>query len=228
MPDWLDMLPKEVQFITMAALAIYIVVNPSGVSSVFLGLTKGATAAERRSIAFRAAIGGGLILALFALGGAYLFRIFRVTGAALQIAGGIFVFGVAFALARGKEDEFFGTAATVEGEPTSRTIAWSPLAVPLIAGPASITVVMTLSADATTNLARAGLLAAIATVALLCLLSMLRFIKLAEKKGSGIDFVLPRIMGLVLAVIAVQFLIEGIAQVLPQFAAAIRDAAPPR
>jgi len=221
-----NILPDEVRLIVMATLAIYIVVNPSGVSSVFLGLTKRASAAERRSIAFRAAIGGGIILALFALAGAYMFRVFRITAASLQIAGGIFVFGVAFALARGKENEFFGVDEDDAEAATSRSVAYTPLAVPLIAGPASITVVMTLSADATTPLGRFGLLAAIAVVALLCLLSMLRFLKIAETRGHGFGFVLPRIMGLVLAVIAVQFMIEGIEQVLPRFAAAIREAKP--
>ena len=213
----------------MAALALYIVVNPSGVSSVFLGLTKGATTAERRSIAFRAAIGGGhdprdvRVRSAPTCSGC-----FASPASALQIAGGIFVFGVAFALARGKEDEFFGAAAhRTRTATTSRSIAWAPLAVPLIAG----TGLDHGRDDAVRRRAlrrpspKPACWPPSSTVALLCLLSMLRFLKLSERRGSGFDFVLPRIMGLLLAVIAVQFVIEGIEQVLPRFAEAIRAAA---
>jgi len=214
-------LPHFVRVVIKTVLALYIVVNPAGVSSVFGGLTRSMSAGQRRGIALRAVIGGAVILAAFALAGTYLFQLFHITGAALQIAGGIIVFGVAFALARGKEREFFGIPEDAALGQSPKSLAYSPLAVPLIAGPASITVVMTLSAEATTVDTRIALMAAIAAVPLLCLLSMLRWLKLSERRGPGMDLVAPRIMGLVLAVIAVQFIIEGIIQVLPRFAAAV-------
>ncbi|MHC4548332.1 MAG: MarC family protein [Planctomycetota bacterium] len=222
----LEEIRNELVLVVKAVLALYIVVNPSGVSSVFLGLTKGVSTAQRRGIAFRAAIAGGVILVLFALAGTYIFRIFRITAASLQIAGGIFVFGVAFALARGKESEFFGKLAQEDLERAPKSVAYYPLAMPLIAGPASITVVMTLSADAASLFAKWTLLAPIGIVAFLCLLSMWRVLRLEERLGPGLSLILPRIMGLVLAIIAVQFIISGVVQVLPTFAAALREAAP--
>ena len=90
-----------------------------------------------------------------------------------------------------------------------------PLAVPLIAGPASITVVMTLSAKAVDPESRIILLASIGGVVSLCLLSMLRYLKLSTKAKS-LSLIMPRIMGLMLAVIAVQFMIDGIRGVLPE------------
>ena len=219
----LGQIGEEIVVIIRAVIALYIVVNPSGVSSIFLGLTKGATTAERRSIAFRAAITGGIILALFALAGAYIFQLFRITSASLQIAGGIFVFGVAFALARGKEHEFFGKMDSEGAQGvTLKTVAYYPLAVPMIASPAAITVIMTSSANAPDLLSKWSVLIPIGVVTFLSLLSMWRVLTLEEKFGPGLSLILPRIMGLILAIIAVQFMIEGIEQVLPRFAAALQ------
>jgi multiple antibiotic resistance protein len=154
---------------------------------------------------------------LFALVGTYVFDVLKITGAALQIAGGIIVFGLAFALIRGKEKEFFGDIGNDAKEKAPRSIALYPLAVPLIAGPASITVVMTLSAKSSELLDRTVLLATIAGVVAWTFLSMGRTLKLIDKFGAGVMLIMPRVMALILAVIAIQFIIEGIAQVLPQF-----------
>ncbi|MGH7163645.1 MAG: MarC family protein, partial [Planctomycetota bacterium] len=98
-----ESIPAEAKVAIQSVLALYIVVNPSGVASIFLGLTRDAEPAQRRRAAFLAVVAGAVTLAAFALAGTYLFRYLRITGATLQIAGGMFVFGVAFALARGKE-----------------------------------------------------------------------------------------------------------------------------
>jgi multiple antibiotic resistance protein len=229
-------------FAVKAFLSLYIVVNPTTVSSVFLGITRQATASERRRIAFLAALTGGITLAVFALVGTLLFQIFRITGAALQIAGGIIVFNLAYALVRGREHEFFGAAGEDAASAGARkSVAFTPLAVPLIAGPASITVVMTVSAQATgavtelTSLDRFKvvqlwlLLGVIGVVALLCFFSMLRVLRLQERLGPGLSLIAPRIMGLILAIIAVQFVTQGIQAILPQLGEAWRAgaAAPP-
>jgi len=171
-----------------SVLSLYIVVNPSGVASVFLGLTKNMSTAARYGVAIRAAIAGAVTLCAFALAGTYLFRLFKITGASLQIAGGIFVFGVAFALARGKESEFFGhlvtdTETDEEGEATH--VAYYPLAVPMIASPAAITLIMTISARATDAASRANLLLSILAV--------------------------------------VEFIIQGITDVIPSIVEAVRE-----
>lgn len=229
MTDLLDLLGTTFKTFVVAILGLYIVVNPATVAAVFLGLTKSCTTSQRRGIALRAAITATVILTFFALAGTYVLGKLQVTGAALQIAGGIFIFGLAYALARGKESEFFGQYAEVdgEGEIAPGRIAASPLAVPMMAGPASITLVMTSSAKAGSDpYAWAALLTAIVVTCLLCLLSMWRWIRLEEKHGPGLAMVAPRIMGLVLAVIAVQFIIDGVGQVLPHLAELARTPPP--
>ena len=216
-----ELLGTQVGRILQNLLAIYIVINPTAVASIFLGLTKHRDVAQRRRIAFRAVLTGGVVLAAFALAGTFLFQVFRIGGAALQIAGGIIVFGLAYALARGKETEFFGHLDDEHEKAAPGAVAYHPLAVPLIAGPASITVVMTLSAQATDPVARGILIVSIGVVVFLCFLSMMRVVRLAERLGTGLTLIAPRIMGLILAVIAVQFIIEGIKQVLPELAAVL-------
>lgn len=227
-------------FAVQAFLSLYIVVNPTTVSSVFLGITKQATAAERRKIAFLAALTGGIVLAAFALAGTFLFKFFKINPAALEVAGGIIVFNLAYALVRGRETEFFGNAgAEAASAGVSKSIAYTPLAVPLIAGPASITVVMTLSAQATgpikddfdlsrfTTLRLWILLAVIGVVSLRCFLSMLKVLRLETRFGPGVSLIMPRIMGLILAVISVQFVIHGLTGVLPELGEAWRKGVTP-
>jgi multiple antibiotic resistance protein len=208
------MLLETLETFVISVLSLYIVVNPAAVSAVFLGLTRQLPTGERRMIAWRATITAAAILTFFALAGTFVLSRLRITGASLQIAGGIIIFALAFALARGKEREFFGHLPDAEGESSSKSLAYSPIAVPLIAGPASITVVMTSAAKAADDpYAWAALLVAIFVTSLLCALSMQRWIRLSELRGPGFGCVLPRIMGLLLAVIAVQFIIDGIKEV---------------
>jgi multiple antibiotic resistance protein len=227
-------------FAVQAFLSLYIVVNPTTVSSVFLGITRQASAAERRKIAFLSSIVGGIVLAAFALAGTFLFKFFKITGAALELAGGIIVFNLAYALVRGKEQEFFGKAGQDAADAGAhKSVAYTPLAVPLIAGPASITVVMTLSAQATGpleddfDLSRFAtlhlwiLLGVIGVVALRCFLAMLKVLRLETRFGPGVSLIMPRIMGLILAVIAVQFVVHGLSAILPELGAAWRSKAPP-
>jgi multiple antibiotic resistance protein len=221
-------------FVVQAVLGLYIVINPPGISSVFLSVTRNASPAEKRGIALRAVIVGAFVLTLFAVAGTYIFQATKITGPTLQIAGGIFVFGLAYAMARGKEREFFGQIEEHHDDRARRSVAYSPLAVPLIAGPASITVVMTLSAQATAGSPDTGpgqgtlgliiLLGAIVVVVFYSFLSMLRLVRLEQRFGASIGLILPRIMGLLLAVIAVQFIVQGILGILPSIVEAWKAA----
>lgn len=211
-------------FIVQAVLGLYIVINPPGISSVFLSVTRNASPAEKRGIALRAAIVGAFLLALFAVAGTYILQATKITGPTLQIAGGIFVFGLAYAMARGKEREFFGQIEAHDDKHALRSVAYSPLAVPLIAGPASITLVMTLSAKTQGTLYLLYLLGAIAAVVFYAFLQMLRLVRLEQRFGASIGLIMPRIMGLLLAVIAVQFIVQGVIEILPSFVEAWKAA----
>jgi len=208
--------------IAQAVLSLYIVVNPSGASSVFLGLTKEATPAQRFGIALRACIAAIVILSVFGLSGTFLFKYLKITGWSLRVAGGIIMFGFAFSLARGKEKEFFGTIGDdPDTDPAHlKNLAYYPLAVPLLASPASITLVITLSPHGTDTHAQFVLLTSIVLVCGICFLNMMRLGWMLEKKGPGLALIMPRLWGLVLAIISVQFIKDGLVEVLPQLAKA--------
>ena len=221
------MLPETLETFVLSLISLYIVVNPTAVAAVFLSLTQRLPTRERHKIAWRATISAAAILTFFALAGTYVLGNLRVTSAAVQIAGGVFIFALAFALVRGKEREFFGHFPEAVGDRGARSIAYSPIAVPLMAGPASITVVMTSASKAADDpYAWAALLLAIAVTFLLCALSMQRWIRLSERRGPGFASVLPKIMGLVLAVIAVQFMIDGVEAVVRRLVDVVRAGAP--
>jgi len=217
---------ETLETFVVSVLSLYIVINPAGVSAVFLGLTSQLDRNERRLIALRATITAMAILTVFALGGTFILSKLRITSSALQIAGGIFIFALAFALARGKEREFFGQPQGKVAGRSPRSVAYTPIAVPLMAGPASITVVMTASAQAANKpSAWAALLLAIVVTCLLCLISMQNWVRLEESRGPAFGMVLSRIMGLVLAVIAVQFIIDGVEKVALRIAGVVQGAA---
>ncbi|MEM8884899.1 MAG: MarC family protein [Planctomycetota bacterium] len=216
--------------LVQSVLSLYIVVNPSGASSVFMGLTEGIDRSHRFGIALRACVGAFIILTIFGLTGTFLFQKLNITGWSLRIAGGIIMFAFAFNLVRGREKEFFNLE-NVEADPRRLTnMAYYPLAMPLLASPASIMLMITLSPAGTDYQAQITLLLSLAIVLAIAFLNMLRLGFQVEKKGPGLSMVLPRIWGMILAIIAVQFVVEGVREVLPGLARAwtsgVSEAAP--
>ena len=220
----------QATIIVQAVISLYIVVNPAGASSVFLGLTEDATPAQRFSVAMRACIAGAIILIIFGLSGTFFFKYLKITGWSLRVAGGIIMFGLAYSLVRGREKEFFG-GTSVDTDPSHlKNIAYYPLAMPLIASPASIMLVITLSPAGTDIHGQFVLLTSILLVCGICFLNMLRLGWQLERKGPGMSLIMPRLWGLVLAIIAVQFIAEGVVEVakevLPELAAAWNEGVP--
>jgi len=223
---WLEWGWSELLILFQSVVSLYIVVNPAGASSVFMGLTRGLSRAERFGIAMRACIAAFVILTLFGLSGTFLFRYLKITGWSLRIAGGIIMFAFAFTLVRGREKEFFGIDDPEEGSGQSKNMAFYPLAIPLLASPASIMLVITLSPGGTSLYKQTILVLSIAIVCGIAFLNMLRLALRLEKKGPGLSLVLPRIWGLILAIIAVQFIEEGVRELLPSLAKAWHSGIP--
>ena len=228
--DWLvdatSRAGHELLILVQSVISLYIVVNPSGAASVFMGMTKGTSRAERLGIALRACIAATAILTVFGLSGTFLFKYLHNTGWSLRVAGGIIMFGFAFALVRGREKEFFGGDDVAEEDAPLKNMAYYPLAVPLLASPASITLVITLSPAAKDTYSQFILLASIAIVCAIAFLNMLRLGLRLEKKGPGLALVMPRFWGLILAIIAVQFIYEGVREILPELARAWHSGIP--
>jgi multiple antibiotic resistance protein len=172
------------------------------------------TRAAKREVALRASVIAFVILAAFALGGRFVLGALGVTIPAFRIAGGLLLFYIAFdmvfALKAERRAEIVTDAMAIDH---IRNVAAFPLAIPLMAGPGSITATMLLADRANGDwLTLAGLLAIIAAAMAVGYLAFLAAERLSGLLGTTGNIVATRMLGVVLAALAVQFAIDGAAQ----------------
>ena len=203
--------------IELAGLAFttyFATIGPVGVSAMFAALTVSANARARRSMAVRGTIIAGVILLGFALIGEYLLTGLGISLAALRISGGILLLliGIDKVFARSNSGSATITAERQEAE-SKDDISVFPLATPLLAGPGSMGATMLLMADVKGNLSQqATVVAALVAILLLTLLALLSASKLQKMLGVTGMHVVGRVMGVLLSALAVQFILDGIAQ----------------
>ena len=189
---------------------LIVVVNPLAVAPVFVGVTAHLGAAERRAVLRRALVVAFGTATGFALIGRLLLSYLGVSIHAFAISGGILLFTLAFPMLFGQRP------AVRSGDPPAagphEDVAIFPLAIPQLAGPGTIATVLLLSTQSAGDLARtAVLLAAIVTVYLVAWPTLLAADRLLARLGTGGTSVMGRILGLVLAALAVQYVLNGIA-----------------
>jgi multiple antibiotic resistance protein len=196
-------------FFVYSLSAVFFVVDPIGAVPIFLVMTSGDPAKKIRSMALRACIAGGGLLAFFALFGGLVFRVFGVSPGAFRVAGGLLLLLTAADMLRAKPSQTKTSPEETEEGAAKDDVALVPLAIPLLSGPGSIATVMVLMGKGKSWLWDAPVLAAIA-VTFVASYFVLRGATLLQKvlKQSGIA-ILQRVMGLILAAIAVQFVADG-------------------
>lgn len=203
------------EFLKSAAVTLLVTVDPPGLAPIFLGVTAGMGVADRRQVAWRASLIGFAILAVFGFIGDTLLTALGISLAAFRIAGGLLLFAIAFEMVfelRGKRKS--STVETAITQDHIKNVAAFPLAIPLIAGPGAITAMILLAGRAEGDPARIGALLSVAGgVCLLCWLTFLAADRVAGLLGVTGNIVLTRLLGLVLAALAVQFVIDGVAAV---------------
>ena len=201
-------------------LGFFAIMNPLANLPVFLGLTEGDTPDVRRQVARKALIVSFVIVTLFAVGGKLIFDLFGITLPAFRITGGILVFLIGFQMLHGKQSSMHQASETEEKENTQAQIAVaiSPLAMPILAGPGTIATAM--------SFASAGgvqeLIITVGAFFVLCVITYGAFMsgeRLIAYIGSNGIKVMTQIMGLILAVIGMQMLIDGIYGVIQIHAA---------
>jgi len=202
------------------------IMNPIGNTPVFLSLVNYMPESEKLRIAKVSVIFAFLVVFVFTIGGNIIFRIFGITLPAFRIAGGILVFMIAYNLVRARrshqhhptEEEHPSLPGSYEEyeERGAEDVAITPLGTPILAGPGTITTALSLvgkKADIFT------IGTVIVVFACVCLLTYLCFIygELIEKKLKPSHIgIMTRLMGLILAVVAIQMIIEGIGGAIPQ------------
>ena len=203
-------------YLSTALVTLLIILDPVALAPIFISLTQGMTDGERRRVAVRASVIAFFILAFFGLGGEVLLRLLGVGIPAFRISGGLLLFWIAFEMVFERRNERKQhTADVAVTEDHIRNVAAFPLAIPLMAGPGAITAVILLAGRADGQITYLGMLiVTIAVCVFSCFLVFLTAGRVARWLGVTGNIVLSRLLGVILAGLAIQFIINGITDVV--------------
>jgi multiple antibiotic resistance protein len=193
-------------------MGFFAMLNPIGNIPVFLGLVNDFDKQTQNRVALRSVTVAFIIIAFFSIFGHIIFRLFGITLPAFQVAGGIIVFIIGFQMLNAKENPIHAQTQVEKDQITSvaNDLAISPLGIPLLAGPGTISSAMNFVGIEKSVI---NALLVIGIFAIMCVITYFLFLssrKIASRTSPSILKAVSRIMGLILAVIAVQMLINGI------------------
>jgi len=204
-----------VDFVVAALVTLVVVVDPIGLTPAFLGATAGLPQPARGQVAIRASVLAFAILAGSALIGDWLLRTLAISLPAFRIAGGLLLFSIASEMVFGVRIPRQSAAAEQAIEEHVRNVAAFPLAIPLMAGPGAITATVLLAGRADGDPIRvAVLIGIIAIVMAACLIVFLFATRVERLFGKTGNAVLSRLLGVLLAAMAVQFVVDGVRALL--------------
>jgi multiple antibiotic resistance protein len=207
----------DVAIYAAIVVSVFAIVDPVGTLPFFVALTDGLPPEDRDIVSRRAVLVLGSVLALFALLGRFLFAVFGFTLGAFEIAGGIILFLVAFDMLQGEVTRTKFTSQDREAAIARRDeIAVVPLGIPLLAGPGAISTVMIYEGSSGSDpwIIVATFIAILATSAATFLI--LRFgHPILDRMGRTGVMAMTRVLGLILAALGVQFVLNGVAAVAP-------------
>ena len=194
-----------------AFITFFVVIDPPGCAPIFYGLTTGASAEQRRRMAIRAVIVATAILFGFGAVGEELLSALGISLEAFRIAGGIMLFFIAMDMVfekrtQRREDR----AQKIKETPQIEDVSVFPMAMPMIAGPGSIATVMLLAARAHGPVESAVVLGALAANLVLMLAALLAVGPIMRLVGSQVEAVITHLLGVILAALAVQFVLDGL------------------
>ena len=194
-----------------AFVTLFVVIDPPGCAPIYAGLTKGATAAQSRIMAIRATVIAGLILVGFALFGQQLLGALHIELDSFRIAGGLMLFFIAFDMVfekrtQRREERAEKVAATPEIE----DVSVFPMAMPMLAGPGAIAAVMLLQNEADGTEETLVVLGALGAVLLITMLALIAAGPLMRLFGDRVEAVITRLLGVLLAALAAQYVIDGL------------------
>ncbi len=201
-----------VQFSVLALSSIFFLVDPFAALPTFLAVTAGADAHHRRKMAWKASVTALVVLSIFAVAGQLIFRMFGITLPAFEIAGGIILLLIGLDMLAAKRSPTQESREEAAEAALKEDAGIVPLGIPMLAGPGSITTVMVLVGQAQGQWQRmAAILASIAITAAICYLVLGNSDRVARAMGETGVRILVRIMGLLLVALAVQYFVNGMA-----------------
>ncbi len=196
-------------------VTLFVIIDPVGSAVIFAGLTRGTPAKLRRPAAIRGVLVAVALILAFALGGDQLLRALGITLPAFRIAGGILLFLLATEMVFARQSGIRGPTASEEKEAEQRRdVAVFPLAFPLLAGPGALTSIVLLMERAAAPLAALGIMAALAVVMAITLALLLAAPQVMRLIGITGANVMSRVLGIILAALAAQLVLDGILEAL--------------
>ena len=208
----------DLRFAVLSFSALFLVVDPIAAVPIFVSITAGNSAEKRATMARRAAAVVFATLVGFAAAGGVIFDLFGITLGSFKIAGGLMLFLMSVDMMQARPSATRTTPAERAESRDFEDVAIVPLALPMMAGPGAIATVVVLTSRAQNRLQTACVFAAIAATSLLSWL-LLNAAARAERLATTTTVrVVERIMGLVLAAVAVEFVFSGLRDLLPTLA----------
>ena len=199
-------------FLVKALVALFTIVDPIGLIPVVLTLTAGMPTLERRRVIVRATLIAAIVIAVFGVLGRAIFDSLGVTPEAFSIAGGVLLFMVAIDMLFGRPSGARETPREAREARMREDVSVFPLAIPMIAGPGTITTLILLVDSAGGQPVKLLAIAFAATVTLLAAaLAMLVSLPIQKQMGTTGITVMSRVLGMLLAAVAAQFILNGIA-----------------
>jgi len=202
---------EDVKFAVVALSAIFFVIDPMANMPIFLAITRGAGPEQRRRTALRAATAAWLILTIFAIAGGLIFEALGISLGAFKIAGGLMLLLMAIDMMRAQPSPTRSTAEEQDESAAREDVAIIPLAIPMLAGPGAIATVMVLMSRGAGHPVRTGSVLVAVTVTCVASWLLMRYAANAERLlPKTVMRAIERIMGLLLAAVAVEFIAGGI------------------
>ena len=200
-----------VRFSLLALSSIFFLVDPFAALPTFLAVTAGANEVRRRQIARKATLTAWIVLSVFSVAGKYLFQLFGISLAAFEIAGGIILLLIGLDMLEAKRSATQESSEEAHEAAQKQDAGIVPLGVPMLAGPGSITSVMVLVGQVQVWWQLAAILGSILLTAVICYLVLGNSDRVAKALGETGIRILVRVMGLLLVALAVQYFVNGMA-----------------
>jgi len=199
-----------------ALVTFLVIIDPPGCAPIFASLTRGTPGRHRRAMAIRSSLIAWAILMFFALLGRPMLHALGISLASFRVAGGIMLFMIALDMVfERRTQRRESRAQSIEGTPEAEDISVFPMAIPMIAGPGSIASAMLWVSRADGSAEVAAVLAAITIVMVLTMLALLAAGPIMRLIGEKLEAMITRILGVILAALAAQFVIDGLKQSFP-------------
>ncbi len=205
------------EFFILCFSSLFTLINPIGIVPIFIAMTDEYSKKERDVIAFKSVLFAFCILILFGVIGEFIFSFYNITIHGFRIAGGILLLKISFDMIESKRSRTRTTPMEEKAAEEKNEIAYTPLAIPLIAGPGSIASIMILSSESSNWNAKITLFISLGTVLLITFLTLKLSKYLTKTFGRAGLRIMQRIMGLILMVISIEFILKGIKDSFPNW-----------